>query len=460
VVFPSNSHGGFMFYAVQASTVAIFVLAANTAYQGFPRLAALLAHDRFIARQLTNLGDRLVYSNGVVVLTAAAADLIWIYHADLDALIHLYVIGVFTAFTLSQAGMVRYWRRARVPGWRHRAAINGVGALATFVVTLIVIWTKFAAGAWMVIIAVPLLVLAFLGIHRHYRKIERRLRAGTSAVRAAGVPRNRVLIVADAVDVAAEGALWYGRNVADGELRAVHVPGRRTDVAIRPRWLWLADNKPRLELLSRAEGRVDAVLEEVWKLPRGEGDVATVVIPEQFRRPSIVAAARRTAFRLKLRLLSEPGVVVTDVPAISDRHNPEGRTPQRLAVRILVSQVNAASMRAVNYARALDVDDTRAVFFAADPAEARALEDAWAAEDVPLADEACEAPYRDIGGPLLRYIRELTDDPDVAVKVVMPELVLHGWRRALHNQRALYIKRLLLFERRVILTSVPYQLFR
>jgi hypothetical protein len=274
------------------------------------------------------------------------------------------------------------------------------------------------------------------------------------------MPRNRLLIVADAVDVAAEGALWYARTVGDGDLRAVHVPGRRTDVDIRPRWLWLADNKPRLELLSRTEGRVDAVLEEVWKLPRGEGDVVTVVIPEQFRRRSIVAAAARAAFRLKLRLLSEPGVVVTDVPAISDQRGPEGRTPERLVVRVLVSEVNAASMRAVNYARALHADDTRAVFFAAEPAQARALGEAWAAEDVPMAVEACEAPYRDIGEPLLRYVRELTDDSDVAVNVVMPELVLHGWRRALHNQRALYIKRLLLFERRVILTSVPYQLFR
>src|SRR4029079_15668232 len=201
VVFPSGSSGSFMYYAVQASTVAILILAANTAYQGFPRLPApaapdrvfarlapLLARDRFCARQFTNLGDRLVFSNGVVVLAAAAAGLIWVFDADVEALIHLYVIGVFTAFTLSQTGMVRYWLRASEPGWRHRALINGVGALATFVVTLVVIWTKFAAGAWMVMIAIPLLVLVFLGIRRHYRKIARRLRAGTAAVRAAGIP--------------------------------------------------------------------------------------------------------------------------------------------------------------------------------------------------------------------------------------------------------------------------------
>ena len=226
VVFPSGSPSSFMYYAVQASTVAILVLAANTAYQGFPRLAALLARDRFFPRQFTNLGDRLVFSNGVIVLAAIAAALIWIYAADVEALIHLYVIGVFTAFTLSQTGMVRYWLRTHDPGWRRRALINGIGAVATFVVTLIVVWTKFAAGAWMVIIAIPLLVLAFLGIHRHYRKIARRLRAGTAAVRSAGVPRNQVIVVPDAVDVATETALWYARQIADGDARAVHVPGR------------------------------------------------------------------------------------------------------------------------------------------------------------------------------------------------------------------------------------------
>ena len=368
VVFPTGSPSSFMYYAVQASTVAILVLAANTAYQGFPRLAALLARDRFFPRQFTNLGDRLVFSNGIVVLAAIAAALIWIYDADVESLIHLYVIGVFTAFTLSQTGMVRYWLRTRDPGWRRRALINGVGALATFVVTLVVIWTKFAAGAWMVIIAIPLLVLAFLGIRRHYRKIARRLRAGTAAVRAAGVPRNQVLVVADAVDVATESALWYAQRIAHGDVRALHAPGRGTDVAIRPRWFRLAGREPRLEMLDPAEGRIDAVLEELWKLPRGERDVVTVVIPEQFRRRSLLAAARRTTFRLKLRLLSEPGVVVADVPAISDKHSPDGRTPTKLITRILVCR-RQRRFDACPELRASRSTPTmsRAVFFADQP---------------------------------------------------------------------------------------------
>ena len=174
--FPASSAVGFMYWVVQILTLAVLVLAANTSYQGFPRLAALLARDRFFARQFTNLGDRLVFSNGIVVLTAIAAGLLWAYNASVNSLIHLYVIGVFTAFTLSQAGMVRYWLRTRDPGWAHRVVINVVGATATGMVTLIVIWTKFAEGAWLVIVAIPLLVLLFLGINRHYRRFGRRLR--------------------------------------------------------------------------------------------------------------------------------------------------------------------------------------------------------------------------------------------------------------------------------------------
>jgi hypothetical protein len=183
-----------------------------------------------------------------------------------------------------------------------------------------------------------------------------------------------------------------------------------------------------------ADGRVETILEEVWKLPRGERDVVTVVVPERFRRRSLVTAATRTSFRLKLRLLSEPGVIVTDVPAVAGISGGNGPAPTRLLVRVLASDVNAASVRAVAYARSLHVDDTRALFFAIDPAEAQRLRDAWTLECESLPLDVHEAPYRDLGEPLLRAIRELTADPDVVVNVVMPELVFHGWRRALHNQ--------------------------
>ncbi len=461
VAFPAGSSVSWLYWVVQIFTFAVLVLAANTSFQGFPRLAALLARDRFFARQFTNLGDRLVFSNGVLVLSVLAAALVVVYHANVNSLIHLYVVGVFTAFTLSQTGMVRYWLRTKDPGWRYRAAVNGVGAATTAVVAAVVIWTKFAEGAWLVIVAIPTLVLLFLAINRHYRRFNRRLRAGSSAVLQAGEPSNRVLVVSEAVDVASEGALWYARQIADeGAIRALHVPGRHTDSGIRPRWYDLAGGSPKLEILPTEEGRTQAVLEEVWRLPRGESDFVTVVIPEQFRRQSLVSAAGRTSFRLKLRLLAEPGVVIADVPVVGGDDRPEGRTPDRLVVRVLLANVHGASLRALNYAAALGVPDTRVVSFALDAQEARAFEREWTEAGSPFPLDLSDAPFRDVGTPLLAYLRELTAQPGTAVNVVMPEIVVRGWPRLLHNQRALYIKRRLLFEKHVILSSVPYQLFR
>ena len=460
-VFPSSSAAGFMYWVVQVLTLLILVLAANTSFQGFPRLAALLARDRFFARQFTNLGDRLVFSNGIIVLAGAASLLLWVYNAQVNSLIHLYVIGVFSAFTLSQAGMVKYWLRTHDPGWHRKVLVNGVGATATGLVTLIVIWTKFAEGAWLVTVAIPTLVISFLGINRHYRRFGRRLRAGLTAAEAAGQPTNTTLVWVEAIDVATEGALWYARQIAHDEpLRALHAPTRRSDAGIRPRWFDFASASPTLEILQPVEGRTQAVLEEVWRLPRGENRFVTVVIPEQFRRRSLLSAAGRASFRLKLRLLSEPGVVVASVPAVTSAPHPDGRTPKRLAVRVILSGVHGGSVRALKYAASLDVEDTRAVSFAIDSEEAARIERDWAAAGSSLPLDLSDAPYRDVGDPLLSYLRELTSDPDTAVNVVMPEIVVRGWARVLHNQRALYIKRLLLFEPRVILSSVPYQLFR
>ena len=280
------------------------------------------------------------------------------------------------------------------------------------------------------------------------------------AVVAAGRPTNEVLFAVDAIDVATEGALWYARQIAPHDsIRALHRPGRHTDSGIRARWFDFAE-QPRLEILPTDEGRVQSLLEEVWRLPRGESDFVTVVVPEQFKRASLLSAAGATSFRLKLRLLSEPGVVVTDVPAVTDRRGPEGRTPSRLAVRVLVANVHAGSLRALAYAQSLGVEDTRAVSFAFDSHEADKVRAGWTSAGLQLPLDLHEAAYRDIGAPLLAYLRALTADPDTVVNVVMPEVVVRGWARVLHNQRALYIKRLLLFERHVILSSVPYQLFR
>ena len=456
--FPAGSVTSPMYYAVQAFTFAILVLAANTSYQGFPRLAAVLARDRFFPRQFVNLGDRLVYSNGIVVLAGIASLLIWTFHANVISLIHLYVIGVFTAFTISQAGMVRYWLRNKEGHWRKSAVVNGFGAFATGVVTLLVIQAKFTSGAWMVVIAIPALIGLFLVVNRHYRIVTRRLKAGTAAVKASPEPTNNVVLYVDELDPATRLASWYAHEIAGQSYHPVWVANGHSKADPRGRWWEFTGGGTRIEPLEGVGHTEDAVLDYVWSLPRGESNFLTVVVPEAFEKPSLLTAVlgRHTTFSLKLRLLSEPGIVIANVPVVDG--NGADPIPKRAVARVLVSEVHASSLRAVNYARTLRLADTKAVFFAFDGEEAARVEQEWHREAIGLPLEILEAPFRDLGDPLRAYLRELTADPDTAVSVVMPELVFNGARKLLHNQRALYIKRLLLFEPRVFLSSVPYHL--
>jgi amino acid transporter len=455
--FPAGSAASALYYAVQGLTFAILVLAANTSYQGFPRLGAVLARDRFFPRQFINLGDRLVYSNGIVVLATIAAVLIWVFDANVNSLIHLYVVGVFTAFTLSQAGMVRYWlRRPRRERWRQRMVVSGLGGVCTGLVTLLVVEAKFTEGAWAVVVAIPMLVLAFYEIERHYRKVGRRLRAGSAAVAAAAPATNDVVLYVEAADAALDEALWYVRRVTGDRFRAIHVPGPHSDTGIRARFRQLTEIRPDLEVLPPEDGRVDTVIDYVWALPRGESSFVTVVIPELFKRRSVLAVlARRTEFSLKLRLLREPGVVITDVAMLAGA---KATPPQHAVCRVLVSGAHASSLRAMHYAETLGFADTKALFFAFDEEETQRISGEWRRREVTMPLEVEEAPFRDIGDPLLRHVRAITADPDAIAVLILPELIFSGWARLLHNQRALYLKRLLLFEPRVVLASVPYRL--
>jgi amino acid transporter len=163
--------GGVLYFAVQAATALILVLAANTSFADFPRLASLLARDRFVPRQFATLGERLVFSNGILVLAGFAALLLVVFGGETHALIPLYAVGVFISFTLSQSGMVRRWWRARTQGWRWRMGVNGLGAAATGVVTVVIAVTKFTHGAWIVVLVIPLLVTAFVMMSRHYEEV-------------------------------------------------------------------------------------------------------------------------------------------------------------------------------------------------------------------------------------------------------------------------------------------------
>jgi len=364
---------------------------------------------------------------------------------------------VFTAFTLAQAGMVKHWFRTHDGRWRAKAALNAVGATVTCLVTVIVIATKFAEGAWMVMIAIPVLIVLFYAVHRHYRAIGRRLRAKVPAVLARPEPENTVVLYVERLDAATREALWYARTIAKGTLRAIHVPFPGSDTGIRPRFFEWAEGNPHLEVLDPEDEPLDAVFDYIWAFPHGEGDFVSVVVPELFRKPSLLSALmRRSTFLLKLRLLREPGVVITDVSKVAGFA--DGGIPSRAECVVPVSGISAVSMRALIYAQGLGLERTRAIYFSFEEGDSDELEREWKrlALEVPL--EVVDAPYRDLGEPFLAYLREITADPGTIVNVVMPELVVRGTDRLLHNQRALYLKRLLLFEPRVVLTSVPYQM--
>jgi amino acid transporter len=461
-VFPPGA-SSFGYYAVQATTAGVLALAANTAFQGFPRLAALLASDSFLPRQFSNLGDRLVYSNGILVLALAAGALIVGFHADVNNLIHLYLLGVFTAFTLSQFGMVRHnWRRRAASASRaslaYKIGLNATGGLLTGLVGAIVIATKFGEGAWMVVIAIPVLVLGFAVVGRHYADVRTRLRdpGGDYAV-----VRGPVVLFVSALDDATAEALRYVRAIAGDRFEAIHVADAGVS-GIAQAWRGFSGEGSPLLTLPRERTVSGTVARHVREIEHAPGEVITLVVPELFKRRSLVAILRgRTTLALRLRLQGEEDVVLADVPVVADAHGL--RRPftgeQKTTVLLPVSELNAASRHALGYALGLGASNVFALHVelgADDVSQTRA---AWAARALPIPVKVVPSPYRDLGQPLLAEIRAITADPAALCVVVMPEIISpHRWQRILHNQRALFIKRLLLFEERVVLTSVPYRL--
>jgi hypothetical protein len=228
IVFGGGSVGRLLYYCLQAGTMLILVLAANTSFADFPRLASFHADDNFLPRKLTKRGHRLVYSNGIIALATAAAVLVVITEAKVDTLIPLYAIGVFLGFTFSQAGMAKHHLRQRQPGWRTGLLINGSGAVLSGAVDLIIAVTKFkpegsVLGAWVVIVAVPLSVAALVRLHRRYEAEAAALREDAPRAAVAPVPsRHVVYVVIESLDPAAERAFEYARSLRADEIRALH----------------------------------------------------------------------------------------------------------------------------------------------------------------------------------------------------------------------------------------------
>jgi amino acid transporter len=306
---------GFIYFVLQFATAAILTLAANTAFADFPRLSSIIAKDGYLPRQFANRGDRLVFSNGVLVLAGAAAVLVTVFGGNESKLIPLYAVGVFTSFTLSQAGMVRHHFKEREPHWRVSAVVNGVGSFATLIVTLIIGITKFATGAWVSILVVLLVITMFQAIHRHYQRVGRQLEAAPDYR-----PKRQnhtVIVLVGRVHRGVMEALQYAKSLAPNHLVAVTiVSDEEEQEAIEKQWSEHHIDVP-LEIVHSPYRELSKpVLDYVDELDaRWHNDVITVVIPE-FVTHGVVGNLlhNQSALRLKGRLLYRPNTVVTSVP--------------------------------------------------------------------------------------------------------------------------------------------------
>jgi amino acid transporter len=304
-------------YLIQISTALLLVLAANTAFADFPRLSSIVARDRFLPRQFQFRGDRLAFSVGIVVLALTAMVLIVTFEGSVTHLIPLYTVGVFMAFTLSQGGMVRHWWKLRdeVRGWRWRALLNGTGALATGSVAVIVGVAKFALGAWMILVLIPLLIAVMWAIERHYRHVERAL-AVPRDERIGTVQQPVVIVPISRIDRAAITAIAYARSISD-EVTAVHVNDDASEIdALRREWEARGDPVELVILESPYRalmGPLIAYIDAVDRLDPGRP--VSIVLPEFVPRHWWeYPLHNQSALRIKLRLFFRPNTVVIDVP--------------------------------------------------------------------------------------------------------------------------------------------------
>jgi hypothetical protein len=319
VVFGSS----FMFYLIQAFTAAILILAANTSFNGFPILASILSADGYLPRQLSRRGDRLVFSNGIVVLALLAIALIVAFDASTTRLIQLYVIGVFVSFTLSQLGLVRHWTRLLASGltsaprakMKRARVLNAVGAVFTALVLVIVLVSKFTHGAWIVTIAMPLIFVTMRRIKRHYDAVAKELKPPPSGVTLPS--RVHVVVLVSRLHTPTLRALAFARAMRPATLVALTVStSSEESAALASEWSGLGLPVPLTMLDSPYRDITGPVLDYVRRIHRrSPRDVVCVVIPEY-----VVGhwwehlLHNQSALRLKARLLFQPGVMVTSVP--------------------------------------------------------------------------------------------------------------------------------------------------
>jgi hypothetical protein len=323
-VYGDVTHGlpKVMYLLTQGFTFAILVVAANTAYADFPRLAALMGRDSYLPRQFASQGDRLVFSNGIIILTVVSCFLVWLLHANTDLLLPLYALGVFTGFTLSQIGMVVHWIRlkGKARHWHTKAVINGLGALTAGVVMLDILVTKFIHGAWVVAVLIPLLVILFARIHRHYIGLTAKLAA--SRLDAFLPTKHHAIVLVSSIHKGMVQALRYARLISGDRVEALTVDldsdGLNESPAMqkmRADWMHYGMGVPLRSIPSPYRKVVEPIVDEIERFQRAEPEVClTVILPEYVTSGwSERLLHNQMALRIKAALMLRPGVIVTTV---------------------------------------------------------------------------------------------------------------------------------------------------
>jgi amino acid transporter len=305
--------GGPFYYVIQAGTMLILLLAANTSFADFPRLSFFLARDRFIPRQFATQGDRLVFSNGIVILGGVATLLLVAFNGDTHALIPLYAVGVFLSFTLSQASMVRRWLRLREEGWWWRWWFNGLGAVVTGLVVLTIAATKFTHGAWIVVLLIPTLVAAFVIVHRHYDEVARQL--SLEGFEPPPPITNTVLVLVGDIHRGVVKAIQYAQSLSpNAKAVFVETDPERTR-RLEEKWGKWGMGAPLIVLTSPYRSLLGPLLEYIDNLQKDENHVVTIVLPEFIpAKWWQLGLHNQTALLIKGAMLFRKNVIVTDVP--------------------------------------------------------------------------------------------------------------------------------------------------
>jgi amino acid transporter len=464
----------FMFPVFQIATLFILTLAANTSYSDFPRLASLLARDHFLPHQFAFRGDRLAFSTGIISLALLASILLIVSRGDTIYLINLYAVGVFLSFTLSQAGMVRHWWRLRTEQrhWLRSLLINGLGATATFLVAIVIASTKFLDGAWIVVLLIPLLILMFLAIHKHYTHVEQE--------RTTAVPlhprdiQHHVIVPVAHLDQATQYSVIYAHAVSS-HVVAVHISFNaqektRLQVAWKQWQDGLREEKrvPLTMIEPDQHALVPALMQYIGRIQQEHPrETLTIVLPEIAVRTAIERLfAHPKTFRLKAALFFRPNVIVTNVSR-SQREETTSVQTHDLTHRFLVpiAELDRATVQSLAYARSIS-PHVIAIHVAIDPHAIATLREKWERLQKHLTKEEetrlviIESPYRSLVRPLLAYIetqRELY--PEETITVILPEFVVsHWWEYPLHNQTALQLKTALLSLPNIVVTDIPQHL--